>query len=141
MIRKICGVNKTDNPDMISEWEGWDAITLCPLWRKYGVIVENKLPTRINIRIRVNIICQHNVTNVTIKSSTVCNICCINSVIIPHYLPLSFPKPKSPNTFCTYSIRPMSRQKLTLRLNADVIKQAKELGMNLSGFMEIRLRE
>jgi len=26
-------------------------------------------------------------------------------------------------------------------LNADVIKQAKELGMNLSGFMEIRLRE
>jgi len=35
----------------------------------------------------------------------------------------------------------MSRQKLTLRLNVDVIKQAKELGMNLSGFMEIRLRE
>lgn len=35
----------------------------------------------------------------------------------------------------------MPRQKLTLRLNADVIKQAKELGMNLSGFMEIRLRE
>jgi len=25
MICKICGVNKTDNPDMISEWEGWDA--------------------------------------------------------------------------------------------------------------------
>jgi len=55
--------------------------------------------------------------------------------------PSFFPKPKSPNTFCTYVIRPMSRQKLTLRLNADVIKQAKELGMNLSGFMEIRLRE
>ena len=35
----------------------------------------------------------------------------------------------------------MSRQKLTLRLNADVIKQAKELGINLSGFMEIRLKE
>jgi hypothetical protein len=23
-----------------SEWEGWDAITLCPFWRKNSVIVE-----------------------------------------------------------------------------------------------------
>ena len=37
-----------------------------------------------------------------------------------HFLmfPLPFPKPKPLLLFCTYVIRPMSRQKLTLRLNA-----------------------
>ena len=35
----------------------------------------------------------------------------------------------------------MSRQKLTLRLNADVIKKAKQAGMNLSYFLEIKLVE
>ena len=35
----------------------------------------------------------------------------------------------------------MSRQKLTLRLNADVVKQVKNLGINLSGFLEIRLSD
>jgi hypothetical protein len=35
----------------------------------------------------------------------------------------------------------MSRQKLTLRLDSAVIKQAKLHGMNLSGFLEIKLVE
>jgi hypothetical protein len=35
----------------------------------------------------------------------------------------------------------MPRQKLTLRLNAEVIKKAKNLGLNLSGFLEIRLQD
>ncbi len=35
----------------------------------------------------------------------------------------------------------MSRQKLTLRLNADVVKRAKDAGVNLSGFLEVKLME
>ena len=35
----------------------------------------------------------------------------------------------------------MSRQKLTLRLNENVIKKAKEMEINISGFLEIRLQE
>ena len=35
----------------------------------------------------------------------------------------------------------MSWQKLTLRLNAIVVKQAKNLGVNLSGFLEVKLVE
>ena len=53
----------------------------------------------------------------------------------------SFPKPKSPNTFCTYVIRPMSRRKVTLRLNNDVVEQAKNAGINFSYFLEIKLVE
>ena len=53
----------------------------------------------------------------------------------------SFPKSKSPNTFCTYTIRPMSRRKVTLRLKSDVVKRAKNAGMNLSYFLEVKLVE
>lgn len=35
----------------------------------------------------------------------------------------------------------MARRKLTLRLDEDVIKKAKEQGINLSGFLEIKLVE
>ena len=35
----------------------------------------------------------------------------------------------------------MSRQKLTLRLNADVIQKAKDHGMNLSYFLEVKIVE
>ena len=35
----------------------------------------------------------------------------------------------------------MSRQKLTLRLNADVIQKTKNAGMNLSYFLEVKLVE
>jgi len=56
-------------------------------------------------------------------------------------MPLSFPKPKSPNTFCMYVIRPMSRRKATLRLNKDVVERAKNAGMNLSYFLEVKLVE
>ncbi len=53
----------------------------------------------------------------------------------------SFPKPKSPNTFCTYVIRPMSRRKVTLRLNSDVVERAKNAGINFSYFLEVKLVE
>jgi len=35
----------------------------------------------------------------------------------------------------------MSRQKLTLRLNSDVVERAKNAGMNLSYFLEVKLVE
>ena len=35
----------------------------------------------------------------------------------------------------------MSRRKLTLRLNADVVEEAKNLDINLSNFLEIKLVE
>ncbi len=35
----------------------------------------------------------------------------------------------------------MVRQKVTLRLNADVIQRAKESGMNLSYFLEVKIVE
>jgi hypothetical protein len=35
----------------------------------------------------------------------------------------------------------MSRQKLTLRLNADVIQKAKDQGMNLSYLLEVKIVE
>jgi len=35
----------------------------------------------------------------------------------------------------------MSRQKVTLRLNADVIQKAKDAGMNLSYFLEVKIVE
>jgi len=34
------GKNRNQKDEMYNEWEGWDAITLCPFWRKYGAIVE-----------------------------------------------------------------------------------------------------
>ena len=51
------------------------------------------------------------------------------------------PSNKSPNTFCTYVIRPISRRKVTLRLNSDVVERAKNAGMNLSYFLEVKLVE
>ena len=60
--------------------------------------------------------------------------------IIP-FPTLPFPKPKSPNTFCTYVIRPMSRRKITLRLNSDVVERAKNAGVNFSYFLEVKLVE
>jgi len=35
----------------------------------------------------------------------------------------------------------MSRRKVTLRLNSDVVEQAKNAGMNLSYFLEVKLVE
>jgi len=35
----------------------------------------------------------------------------------------------------------MYRKKVTLRLNVDVVEKAKNLGINLSGFLEIKLVE
>jgi Post-segregation antitoxin CcdA len=35
----------------------------------------------------------------------------------------------------------MSRRKFTLRLNSDVVKRAKNAGMNLSYFLEVKLVE
>ena len=58
-----------------------------------------------------------------------------------NYPTFPFPKPISPNTFCTYVIRPMSRRKVTLRLNNDVVERAKNAGMNLSYFLEVKLVE
>ena len=52
-----------------------------------------------------------------------------------------FRKTKCPNTFRTYYRRTMSRQKVTLRLNADVVKRAKDVGINISGFLEVKLIE
>ena len=53
----------------------------------------------------------------------------------------SFPKSKSPNTFCTYVIRPLSRRKIKLRLNNDVVERAKNAGMNMSYFLEVKIVE
>ncbi len=55
------------------------------------------------------------------------------------FLPLS--SPKSFYSFCTYNRRTMIRRKVTLRLNENVVKRAKDSGMNLSYFLEVKLVE